>query len=131
MVEEKNVVAEFIPQGVLEGHNGWVTSIVAGHSQKENEDSPILISGSRDKTIMIWKLYEEETEGKYGIPYRCLTGHNHFVSDLALSQDNNFVISSSWDKTLRLWDLRAGKTSKMFVGHTKEVFSVAFSPDNR
>jgi hypothetical protein len=34
---------------------------------------------------MIWKLYEEETEGYYGIPYRSLTGHNHFISDLALS----------------------------------------------
>jgi len=27
--------------------------------------------------------------------------------------------------------LRAGKTSRLFVGHNKEVFSVAFSPDNR
>jgi guanine nucleotide-binding protein subunit beta-2-like 1 protein len=27
--------------------------------------------------------------------------------------------------------LRAGKTSRKFYGHTKEVFTVAFSPDNR
>jgi guanine nucleotide-binding protein subunit beta-2-like 1 protein len=60
-----------------------------------------------------------------------LTGHNHFVSDLSLSQDNNFLISSSWDKTLRLWDLRTGLTIKRFVGHTKEVFTCCFSPDNR
>ena len=41
------------------------------------------------------------------------------------------MISSSWDKTLRLWDLRQGKTTRIFTGHTKEVFTVAFSPDNR
>lgn len=60
-----------------------------------------------------------------------LTGHSHFVSDLALSNENCYAVSSSWDKTLRLWDLRAGKTSRKFYGHTKEVFTVAFSPDNR
>lgn len=41
------------------------------------------------------------------------------------------MISGSWDKTLRLWDLRTGKTTRQFHGHTKEVFSVGFSPDNR
>jgi len=115
----------------LEGHSDWVTSIVAGFSLKDNEDSPVLVSGSRDKTLIIWKLYEEEADGFYGVPYRQLTGHNHFVSDLALSQENCFVISASWDHTLRLWDLRTGKTSRIFKGHSKEVYTVAFSPDNR
>lgn len=121
----------FQDMGELRGHRDWVTSIVAGHSFKENEDSPVLVSGSRDKTLMIWKLYGENRDGLYGEPYRCLTGHNHFVSDLALSNDNNMVLSSSWDKTLRLWDLKTGKTSRRFVGHTKEVYAVALSQDNR
>jgi len=92
-----------------------------------------LVSGSRDNTLIIWKLNDEGSQDDklFGQPYRQLTGHNHFVSDLALSQDNCFAISSSWDKTLRLWDLRTGTTSRLFQGHTKEVFSVAFSPDNR
>lgn len=121
-------------QGALLGHVDWVTAIVAGFSQKENEDSPLLVSGSRDKSLIIWKFDEEgsdKTEGIYGKPQRSLTGHNHFITDLSLSQENCFVISSSWDKTLRLWDLRSGKTSRIFVGHNKEVNSVSFSPDNR
>lgn len=61
---------------------------------------------------MIWNLYNDNKDGKYGVPYRCLTGHNHFVSDLALSNDNSYLISSSWDKTLRLWDLKTGKTTR-------------------
>jgi guanine nucleotide-binding protein subunit beta-2-like 1 protein len=132
---ESTPAPEFKDLGYLEGHNGWVTSIVSGHSQKENEDSNVLISGSRDKTLMIWDLSKSsdsnEATAPYGAPLRSLTGHNHFVSDLCLSNDNAFCISSSWDKTLRLWDLKTGKTSRTFEGHSKEVFSVTFSPDNR
>merc|ERR1719436_362962 len=67
----------------------------------------------------------------YGVPKRCLTGHNHFVSDVVMSSDGQFALSGSWDKTLRLWDLNAGITTRQFVGHTKDVLSVAFSADNR
>lgn len=123
--------AEFVFEGVLEGHNGWVTSIVSGHSQKENEDSPVLISGSRDKTLIVWKLYERGEGGYYGLPFKSLTGHEHFISDISLSHDNSFCISSSWDKTLRLWDLRAGKTSYRFVDHSREVFTACFTNDSR
>lgn len=35
------------------------------------------------------------------------------------------------DNTLRLWDLNAGTTTRRFVGHSKDVLSVAFSADNR
>lgn len=38
---------------------------------------------------------------------------------------------SSLDNTLRLWDLNAGTTTRRFVGHSKDVLSVAFSADNR
>mmetsp|Transcript_7084 Transcript_7084/g.6335 ORF Transcript_7084/g.6335 Transcript_7084/m.6335 type:complete len:166 (-) Transcript_7084:1052-1549(-) len=125
--------------GNLEGHGDWVTCIQTSNLQKDNEDNQLLITGSRDKTVMIWKLtgnedvdnYEGNANRLYGVPLKSLTGHNHFVSDIALSADNLFCLSSSWDKTLRLWDLRTGKTSRTFVGHTKEVHSVCFSNDYR
>ncbi len=41
-------------------------------------------------------------------------------------QNNNCI-----DKTLRLWDLNSGTTTRRFVGHTNDVLSVSFSPDNR
>lgn len=58
-----------------------------------------------DKTIISWKLTRDETN--YGIPDKCLKGHNHFVSDVVMSSDGQFALSGSWDKTLRLWDLNA------------------------
>jgi guanine nucleotide-binding protein subunit beta-2-like 1 protein len=135
IVEDPNT--RFRHVGNLEGHNDWVTCISSGNPLKENEDSPILVSGSRDRTLMIWKLTgadeSDDSTGNrlYGVPLKSMTGHNHFISDLAMSADNLFALTSSWDRTLRLWDLRAGKTSRSFVGHTKEVHSVTFSLDNR
>jgi hypothetical protein len=39
----------------------------------------MLLSGSRDKTLIIWNLTREE--GSYGYPKRSLHGHSHIVSD--------------------------------------------------
>lgn len=39
--------------------------------------------------------------------------------------------SGSWDGTLRLWEIQSGRTTRRFVGHSKDVLSVAFSADNR
>ena len=67
----------------------------------------------------------------FGLLSVALQGHGHFVSDIVLSSDGQFALSGSWDSTLRLWDLTMGTTTRRFVGHTKDVLSVAFSADNR
>jgi len=111
-------------RGILKGHGGWVTCIA---TSSENPD--IILSGSRDKKILVWNLTREE--GNYGTPRRALSGHGHFVQDVVISSDGQFALSGSWDSTLRLWDLNFGTTTRRFVGHTKDVLSVAFSADNR
>lgn len=113
-----------IYRGSLAAHKGWVTCIA---TSSENPD--MLVSGSRDKTLIVWSLTRED--GQYGYPKKILTGHSHFVSDVALSSDGQFALSSSWDKTLRLHDLNTGTTTRRFVGHTGDVLSVSFSADNR
>jgi guanine nucleotide-binding protein subunit beta-2-like 1 protein len=134
--------------GVLEGHGGAVTSLVCGEDEK---GAPLLISGSRDKSIIKWQLHlddpkevpikvekEEGEEGQdneskkiVGKPLRSLHGHNHFVSSLALNSDSTKLISGSWDKTIRLWDVPSSKSEKIFKGHTKDVLCVGFSQDER
>ena len=127
--------------GVLEGHGGAVTSLVCG---EDKDGAPLLISGSRDKSIIQWKLNfdgeivilrdDEDKEIKktlMGKPYKSLHGHNHFVSSLALNSDNTKLVSGSWDKTIRLWDIPSSKSDLIFKGHTKDVLSVAFSHDER
>ena len=39
----------------------------------------MLLSASRDKTLIIWDLTRDETS--YGYPKRSLHGHSHIVSD--------------------------------------------------
>jgi guanine nucleotide-binding protein subunit beta-2-like 1 protein len=89
----------------------------------------MLLSSSRDKSVIVWHL--TRGEDVYGVPRKSLKGHNHFVSDVAISSDGQFALTASWDKTLRLWDLNSGQTTRQFVGHNNSVLSVSFSPDNR
>ncbi|XP_071105836.1 small ribosomal subunit protein RACK1-like [Haliotis cracherodii] len=111
-------------KGTLEGHGNWVTQIATNPQYPDT-----ILSASRDKHLLLWKLTRNETN--YGIPYKQLHGHNHFVSDVVLSSDGQFALSASWDGSLRLWDLVTCKTTRHFVGHEKDVMSVAFSADNR
>uniref|UniRef100_A0A8C5V215 Small ribosomal subunit protein RACK1 n=1 Tax=Microcebus murinus TaxID=30608 RepID=A0A8C5V215_MICMU len=112
-------------RGTLKGHNGWVTQIATTPQFPD-----MILSASRDKTIIMWKLTRDETN--YGIPQRALRGHSHFVSDVVISSDGQFALSGSWDGTCsdRL-SSQGGTTTRRFVGHTKDVLSVAFSSDNR
>jgi guanine nucleotide-binding protein subunit beta-2-like 1 protein len=44
------------------------------------DNSPnMLLSASRDKTLIIWNLTRDEQA--YGYPKRSLEGHSHIVSD--------------------------------------------------
>jgi guanine nucleotide-binding protein subunit beta-2-like 1 protein len=111
-------------RGQLKGHDGWVTSLATTGEKRD-----MLVSGSRDKSVMVWNLTRTATE--YGKPLRSLRGHSHFVQDVVLSNDGHFGLSASWDGTMRLWDLATGNATRRFVSHTKDVLSVAFSVENR
>jgi len=128
--EQNNV--EF--RGYLEKHNGWVTTLQYGEHVVDGASKPFLISGGRDNNIIVWDLQPKkdgDEDQTWGVPRKTLTGHSHFISDLALSADSRFALSSSWDATLRLWDIKKGTTTSRFINHTRDVLTVAFSPDNR
>uniref|UniRef100_A0A671NCK2 Small ribosomal subunit protein RACK1 n=1 Tax=Sinocyclocheilus anshuiensis TaxID=1608454 RepID=A0A671NCK2_9TELE len=52
-------------RGTLKGHSGWVTQIATTPQFPD-----MILSASRDKTIIMWKLTRDETN--YGIPQRAL-----------------------------------------------------------
>jgi guanine nucleotide-binding protein subunit beta-2-like 1 protein len=112
-------------RGTLVGHSNWVTQIAT-----TPEVPDMILSSSRDKTVIVWNLVRSENQ--YGFPRRALKGHSHFVSDVVISSDGQFALSGSWDNTLRLWDLSTGLAVRQpFYGHDGDVLSVAFSADNR
>ena len=110
--------------GTLTGHRNWVTAIACTYEQ-----SNLVVSSSRDKTLMIWELTPDGENPGYA--RRSLHGHGECVASAVLSSDGQYALSGSWDKTMRLWDLNTGSTIRTFKGHTKDVNSVAFSGDNR
>ena len=46
-------------------------------------------------------------------------------------QPGRQALSGSGDETVRLWDVETGKELRRFIGHSGQVFSVAFSPDGK
>ena len=85
-------------------------------------DGQSILTGSRDKTAILWDLN--------GIELQKFQGHTSEVSAVAFSPDGQSILTGSADKTAILWDLNGTELQK-FQGHTSEVSAVAFSPDGQ
>ncbi|GCA62322.1 hypothetical protein KIPB_002802 [Kipferlia bialata] len=103
--------------GTLEAHNKRVTCLAM------SADDTTLVSGSRDKSLVMWDLEQQEPEHP-GMAQRSLLGHFHFVEDVVLTKDDRFALSASWDSTLRMWDLESGECRQTFTGHSGDVTCV-------
>ncbi|XP_061365017.1 small ribosomal subunit protein RACK1-like [Gastrolobium bilobum] len=111
--------------GTMHGHTAMVTAIA---TPMDINNSEIIVTSSRDKSIIVWDL-TNHLDGDYGVPCLWLTDHSGCVQDVTLSSDAQYALSSSCDGELRLWDLANGTSLRRFIGHKKEVLSVAFSMD--
>ncbi|CAB4062076.1 RSA4 [Lepeophtheirus salmonis] len=95
------------------------------HLIKSAGGTEILVSGSDDFTLFLWK---PETDKK---SYARLTGHQQTVNDVKFSPDARYIASASFDKSIRLWDGRTGKFMAVFRGHVQAVYQLAWSLDSR
>ncbi|OQE24110.1 hypothetical protein PENFLA_c010G00975 [Penicillium flavigenum] len=94
-------------------------------------EQPLIISGSRDSTLRVWKLpqpgdseYFPPTESDSECPYliRVLTGHQHSVREIAAY--GNTLVSGSYDCTVRVWKISTGESLHRLEGHTSKVYSI-------
>lgn len=112
-------------KSTLKGHNGWVSALATS-----SQNAELLVSGGRDKTLMMWKVdTTNDVQPEEIQPVKSLHGHSHFIQDVCLDNEANFALTASWDGTVRLWDLNKKECVRRFVGHTKDVMSVAISSD--
>lgn len=94
---------------------------------------PIIITGSRDSSLRVWRLPKEGEEGviqagppqndadnKYFV--RVLNGHHHSVRAIAAHGDT--LVSGSYDCTVRVWKISTGDVVWRLQGHTQKVYSV-------
>ena len=77
-----------------------------------------------DCTLRLWDLATGEL-------IRTFTGHEDWVSGLAITPDGRHALSGSDDCTLKLWDLGTVSSSRTFTGHEDGVTAVAVTPDGR
>ena len=52
--------------------------------------------------------------------------HDHFVTTISISPDNNLIASGSNDRTVRYWNIET-KTNFVVGKHDKDVTSISFS----
>ncbi|MDJ0703798.1 MAG: pentapeptide repeat-containing protein, partial [Leptolyngbyaceae cyanobacterium MO_188.B28] len=111
----------------LNEHNGKVFSVVFHPTDSRHLGqgaSPLLASGSEDKTIKLWNVTTGEC-------LNTLKGHDHWIRSLAFNSDGQLLVSGGDDQTVRMWDVRTGKCLNTLEGHDHWVRSVAFSPDGQ
>ncbi|WP_197169226.1 protein kinase domain-containing protein [Novipirellula galeiformis] len=88
-----------------------------------SNDGLRLASAGDDGIIRIYQLDNLDA------PALQLEGHRMAVLSLAVSPTvgSNLLASASADRTIRLWNIETGTLVRTLVGHTAEVWSVAFS----
>ncbi|KAF7546324.1 hypothetical protein G7046_g9332 [Stylonectria norvegica] len=96
-------------------------------------EKPLIITGSRDSQLRVWRLPEVgsrryiqtgppalESDCPYFI--RVLTGHTHSVR--AISAYGDTLVSGSYDSTVRVWRISTGESLHVLHGHSQKVYSV-------
>ncbi|NJP08683.1 MAG: WD40 repeat domain-containing protein [Leptolyngbyaceae cyanobacterium RU_5_1] len=118
---------------VLTGHTSRVSSV------QFSPDGQRLVSSSADYTIKVWDVQTGEC-------LRTLVGHTEPVESALFCPVPDFanrdgiqrfqsgiqlLVSGSSDRTVKLWNVDTGECLQTLEGHTRRVWSVAFSPDGQ
>lgn len=99
----------------LKGHLKGVTTLCL------SSDGATLASGSRDKTISMWRLPD-------GNLLASLSANFASVWSLAMTESANMIASASYQE-IRLWQYPPGRLFKNLKGHQREVDKVLISQD--
>ena len=109
-----------IPQAIqtLWGHTSSVRAV------SFTPDGKRAVSGSEDKTCMLWDLTTGEA-------IQTLRGHTSYVYAVSITPDGKRAVSGSEDNTCMLWDLTTGEAIQTLWGHTDWVWAVSITPDGK
>ncbi|TVY59714.1 Cell division control protein [Lachnellula suecica] len=128
---------------VFHGHTSTVRCLqilmpeLTGHTEKGKPimvpEKPLIITGSRDSQLRVWKLPEQGAKryiqagppaNDSDCPYflRVLSGHGHSVRAIAAHRDT--LVSGSYDNSVRVWKISTGETLHALRGHAMKVYSV-------
>ena len=95
------------PQWVqsLEGHTGWVSSLVSFRVHQRAQTWTIA-SSSHDGNIKIWRVRKSVSdEDRISRCFYTLRGHTDYVRGMQYSQMDGRLVSAGADQRIVLWDL--------------------------
>ncbi|KAG0288951.1 SCF ubiquitin ligase complex subunit cdc4, partial [Dissophora globulifera] len=99
---------------------------------KYEPEFPVIVTGSRDSTLLVWRLPDPELNGH--IPpsdgswlLHTLVGHTQSVR--ALAAEGSTLVSGSYDCTVRVWNICTGALVHRLQGHTQKVYSVVLDTE--
>ena len=115
------------------------TKILPGHDDiilTMNLNGDILVTGSKDNTIRLWKLKQDNIE--------CVAiykGHlKHVTSVFIAPKKKQYFVSGSKDLTIKVWKIIKNEKESIevvveamrtTVGHAKEINVVRVSPNDK
>ena len=105
------------PIMLLTGHSSAV------NSSKFSPDGQHLLSGSHDKTMLLWEVFGE---CKNTLNFK---GHANSILEVQWATEGEYAFSASADKTCAMWDAKTGARVRQYKGHTDVVNSFCPSRD--
>ncbi|NEO54729.1 MAG: hypothetical protein F6K54_17580 [Okeania sp. SIO3B5] len=116
-------------------NNGEIIATWKAHAESINSvavspNEELVVSGSDDKTIKIWKLPKNKNVTDITL-VQTLTGHDDVVDAVAIAPNGEMLVSGSWDRTIKIWNLSSGELIRTLEGHSEIVNAIAISPDGQ
>jgi WD40 repeat protein/serine/threonine protein kinase len=102
-------------------HNRPIRALVFSHDGKH------FASASGDGVVKLWDgtRLNEKQEPRFTLPAR-VPGAS---VNVAFSRDGLWLATGGEENTVKIWDVQTGKELRTLRGHSGEVYTLAFSPD--
>ena len=84
----------------------------------------LVILGAQGWQALVWNVDSGEIQ-------QVLAGHQIGITSVALSRDGALALTGDMNGKLFLWEVKTSRVIREFKGHTKNIFWLSFSPDER